>query len=463
MRCLIYAKSIDSIWLKDYLPDVEPYLLKIVNKPLLEYYVDLMSLLKVIEVRIVSDSSIKAIEAYFKDGAKWGLKISYALARPNDTLDSVYIKNYSFCKDSDMLLWDGFFFVQYDRDNAVQNFDYSQGLHCHGQNRRLVYLPQGTKLKDIDAHQTESTTCLLIREIHSVQDYFKLSMEILTQTNKSYVLPGYSNEKDTFLGLNFVFPHTSKVNPPIMIGNNCRLRKHTIAGPNSILGDNVIVDENSSICNSIIYDNTYIGDDLEFENKIVYKNHLICGLSGQAIQINEKGIISGVDVGIVISLFNRLVQRFIALLFILIQIVPWIVLYLPYSLFVKDLKRDHIINKSLKTERYDDEVKLCGSVWGRLMLRLCLDKSILLWSVVFGKIYLVGNRLFPNTVANRMLISELPVYNPGVFSLVESIESNSQDIESFYELEYINNVSTRFNLQILSRTVLRRVLYGICK
>ncbi len=463
MRCLIYAKSIDSLWLQEYLPGVEPYLLKIVNKPLLEYYLDLVSLLKIQEVRIVSDSSIKVIESYFKDGAKWGLDISYALARPNDDLQSVYLKNYSFCKESEMLLWDGFFFVQYDRSTALESFDYSHGLHCQGENRRLVYLPKGKKLKDMDGVPEEGSACMLIREIHSVMDYYSLSLDILMKRNQYYVLPGYSNEKDIFLGQNFVYPHAAHVEAPIMIGNSVRLSKHARVGPNSILGDNVIIDENSSVQNSIVYDNTYIGSDLDIENKIVYKNHLICGLTGQSILIEERGLISGAEVGIVISYFNRLIQFLMTVLIIGVQIIPWLVLYLPFSLFIKELKRGHVISKNMLIKQYHDPEKLCCSLWGRILLRLSLDKHIQLWSVIFGKQYLVGNHLFPNTVANRSLIGELPVYNPGVFSLVESVDAGDYDIPSFYELEYISNVSTRFNLKILARSVLRRLWHGYCK
>lgn len=110
MRCLIYAKSSEAEWLKEYFPDVEPFLLKIVNKSLLEYVLDLLTLLGISEIRIVSDSSIKAIEKSIGDGAKWGARISYALARPEDNLKNVYLKNFSFCKESPLVIWNGFFF-----------------------------------------------------------------------------------------------------------------------------------------------------------------------------------------------------------------------------------------------------------------------------------------------------------------------------------------------------------------
>lgn len=461
MRCLIYARSNDSLWLKEYFPDVEPYLLKIVNKPLLEYYLDLVSLLHISELRIVSDNSIKAIENYFGNGAKWGVSITYTLARPNDSAENVYIKNYSFCKDDDLLFWDGFFFVCYDRNNVAKLFDFNHSFQCKSSTRRLIYLQKGNKFKDLDAKAEIPSYCAIIREIHSVTEYFKLSMEILTQHNKKYVLPGYSNEKDAFYGQGFIFPHTSKVDKPIMIGDNVRFRKHTCVG-NSIIGDNVILDENSSVSGSIIYDNTYIGIDLEIEDKLVYKNHLISGSTGESIHINDRNLVAQVELGIVTSYFNRIVQKSIATIFIVLQFIPWLLLFLPYSILLRKHKSEFLIDKHLSTKAFNDPNLICKTMWGRMIYRLCLDKFGLLWSVLSGKLFLVGNHLLINNVEHRRLITELPVYNPGVYSLIESIDSKNKDAEEFYELEYINNCSTRMNLHILLRTITKRILHGNC-
>lgn len=460
MRSLIYAKSTDLQWLREFFPDVDPYLLKIVNKPLLEYSLDLVSLLGVSELRIVSDTSLKAIESYFKDGAKWGLKISYALARPNDTLESVYLKNYSFCKDDDVLFWDGFFFVQYDLRTVKTSFDLSQSFVCSSPERRLIFLRKGEKLITKNAEPETNASCLLIREIHSITDYYQLSMEILKERNQAYVLPGYSNEKDTFLGLNIIYPNSSTVKAPIMIGNNCRFRKLTVVGGNTIIGDNVIIDENTSVTDSIVYDNTYIGSDLDLDRKIVYKSHLISGLSGESIHITDRVLVSQVEKGIMISAFNRSMQRLIALLMLCVQLIPWLLLYLPFMLLYPKRKSERLLSRNLNTRYFEDPQLIANSPWGAFMLRLCLDKFCMLVKVVLGKLYLVGNHLFTNTVQHRKLVMDLPVYNPGAFSLAESVANENPDVELFYELEYIDNISTRFNLIILGRTLVRSLWYG---
>ncbi|MDD4310375.1 MAG: hypothetical protein PHO32_08350, partial [Candidatus Cloacimonetes bacterium] len=186
MRCLIYANNPELSWLRECFPDVDPYLLKIVNKPLLEYGLDLVSLMGVTDLRIVSDSSLKAMENYFKDGAKWGMKISYALARQEDTLKDVYLKNYSFCKEDDLLFWNGFFFVDYDSRTIKSSLDFSQSFCCNSPTPRLTFLRKGERFGSPMPEREKGITCLRINEVASVTDYYKLSMEILTEKNKNY-------------------------------------------------------------------------------------------------------------------------------------------------------------------------------------------------------------------------------------------------------------------------------------
>lgn len=459
MRCLIYAKTKDTAWLRDYFPDIEPYLLKIVNKPLLEYAMDFASLLGVNELRIVTDSSTKDIEAFFGTGAKWGVKTSYGLAFPNDSLKTVYLKNMAFCKDDDLLIWNGFFFLLYDQSKLCFEKEFSQAFYTGS--KRFIYLPKDFKLLDLKAEDIRDPECLETKDIASITQYYELSMNILKKHNEKYVLPGYSNEKDTFLGLNLGYPHSSEIHPPIMIGNNCRFQRNTLIGGNSIIGNNVIIDENTCVTDSIVYDNTYIGKDLDMDKKIVYKGYLTNAENGEVININDKVLVAQVEPGIVTSMFNRAVQRILALVLFVLQIVPWLILYVPFALFGSSVRTDKLLNRNMRSREFVDSEKLQSSLWGRFLLRLSLDKFDKVCAAAFTKeLYLVGNRLFTNTLNHRKLINELPAYNPGAFSLAESVASRDTETEIFYELEYINYISTHHNLKILGRTILRRLIHG---
>ncbi|MDD4813860.1 MAG: hypothetical protein WC190_00095 [Candidatus Cloacimonadaceae bacterium] len=460
MRCLIYARNKDTLWLQDYFPDLEAYLLKIVNKPLLEYALDFVSLLGVSELRIVSDNSTKALESYFGDGSKWGMKIDYALAHPDDGLKSVYLKNITYCKQDDLLIWNGCFFLQYDHKQIECSTEFQNSFYT--KDKRFIFLTKDSSLSNLGPdNMLSDATCLTTHNIDSIVSYYRLSMAILKNYNKEYVLPGYSGEKDIFLGYNFVFPHSAEIHTPIMIGNNCRLQKNTLVGPNSIIGNNVIVDENSYVKDSIIYDYTYIGRDLDLDRKIVYKGNLINADNGEVIHIKDKVLVAKVDSGITVSLFNRTIQYLLALLLILLQLIPWLLLFLPYRMFMRKLDCERLINKHLKTCKFSNPDIMAKSWWGRFLLRLSLDKFEMIFVTIYKKrIYLVGNRLLTNTVKHRKLILDLPVYNPGAFSLAESVKADESNAELFYELEYINWISAHHNVKILFRCLSRRMIYG---
>ena len=185
MRCMIFARSSEAEWLKEYFPDVDPFLLKIVNKPLLEYILDIVTLIGISEIRIVSDSSIKEIEHSIGDGSKWGTSISYTLAKPGDSLKNVYLKNYSFCKENNLLIWNGFFFAKYDRNEVKNQVYFSDPFYC-GKNKRLIYIPQGQNLNSIKDEKPKDDCCITVYDINSIVDYYQLSMDILTNCNRNW-------------------------------------------------------------------------------------------------------------------------------------------------------------------------------------------------------------------------------------------------------------------------------------
>jgi lipopolysaccharide/colanic/teichoic acid biosynthesis glycosyltransferase len=459
MRCLIYASNKETTWLNEYFPDVEPYLLKIANKPLLEYSLDVISLLGINELRIVSDNSLKKIEQHLGNGEQWGIDISYSLSHPGDSLQDVFWKNYSFCKEHDLLIWNGFFFLKYDLQDVKAVFDCSARFCCS--NKRILYLPGDQSLQDLSIEDHIESSSFDILELQDIRAYYKVSMSILTTDYQNYVLPGYSNEKGTYLGLNLVYPNSCDLHPPIMIGNHCRFRKATLIGPNSIIGNNVIIDEETRVTESIVYDNTYVGRDLDLDYKIVYKGHLISAISGEHIHITDQVLVSQVETGLVTSYFNRIVQRVLSLVLLAVQIVPWLLLFLPYRLFAGKQSSERLMNKNMKTQSYTDSAALFNTRWGKLLLRLSLDKFDQIWSAALtGKLYLIGNRLLTNTVQHRQLILDLPAYNPGAFSLAESQNLANQEAEAFYELEYIEKISTLFNLSILVKALCRRLIHG---
>lgn len=77
-----------------------------------------------------------------------------------------------------------------------------------------------------------------------------------------------------FPGINLFHP-TTKIIPPIIIGENCYLKINSRIGPYVSLYDSCGLEANSEVENSIVFGNSQVLEDSKIKNKIIYKNEII--------------------------------------------------------------------------------------------------------------------------------------------------------------------------------------------
>ncbi len=462
MKCLIYANIEDENWVVNKLSNLNPYLLRIVNKPLLEYWIDLCSVLNINDIRIVSNSSTEQINKYFSDGKKWGVEISYNIAKPEDNIKKVILKNYSFCKDNDILIFSGFFFLEYVIKQISESIDDVKADLSKLNSANITYLRKGFSLKNLSLEEERKESKFFnIVDLHSIPDYYNLSMKIIEHDCINYVLPGYSSEERAYVGMNVTYPLSAKIKTPVMIGNNVRLGEMTSIGGKAVIGDGVIVDSLTNIESSIIYSNSFISKDLEIKNKIVYQNTLISGLSGEIVDMTDDFLISGTSKDKIVSRFEHLAQILIALIQIIIQTIPFL-LVLPFIIFVhnkKHLVNRFYINKSKKLIKFFDfEVQRKHPII-KFIKKFSLDKYPFLFLVVAGKLLLVGNKMLTQNRKHVQLINAMSVYKPGVYSYWESLNPGFGNDEEIHELYYLNNHNFFKNLYIYIKITVMRLFW----
>jgi hypothetical protein len=209
MKALIFCKSAHNDWAAKIFGGQSPYMLYVVNKPLLEYYIDFCSLKKITEVRIVSVDDDGSISRYFEDGSKWGLQISYGLAKEDDTIKNVFLKNKGFCKNSELLVIDGFGFIDYDKSrDDYPFFGGNLSTRMAREDFSLYYIyrediDESVEWSSIDESPNPGFS---IERISNVKDFYELSLSIISSKSDQFVLPGYSSEKGVFIGQNIILP-----------------------------------------------------------------------------------------------------------------------------------------------------------------------------------------------------------------------------------------------------------------
>jgi len=448
--------------MKDYFPDIHPYFLKLLNKPLLEYYIDFCVINNITDIRVVINNSSRSLEEYFENGTQWGVKLSYNLAKPEDTLKKVLLKNFSFCKDEKLFIIQGYQFLHYHKDKKRYNFleakknvklgDVNNGLFLLNDNN-LIVNSKLTKIEDCEDPEVGLT------QLDGIKKYFAISINLLQEHNQDYVLPGYNNDKNEFIGKNVVCANFKELKKPIMIGDNVQIKQRANVGPNVILGNNVIIDAGTKVEQSIIYDLSYIGSDLEIIDKIIYKKRLIDPFTGEFTQIVDNFLVSDIEENLVQRFFKKLINGVVAFVLAIIFLIPYLFFWLIHRLGrLRSKKREFYLKNNAKTKTYTIWKVARPNVISTLFFRLSLNKYPLLWAVVKGDLYLVGNHLIPKCRKGVVKLNQLPSYQPGVFDYSDMIPTKVTDFEyDLNEIYYCNNSSLWLDIKIFFRAIFTRL------
>ncbi len=462
MKALIYCKSGKIDWIAKNFGDESSYLLQIVNKPMLEYYIDFCALKQVNEVRIVSTDDDGSVSRHFGDGSNWGLKISYGLAKEDDSIGSVYLKNKGFCKDTGLLVIEGFGFIDYDKSVEDYPFFESGVSSCvRGTMLNVFYVYREDAEAGIDwpAMEEHSNPGFGVTDIECVNDYYELCCDIITNKSNKFVLPGYSSEKSVFIGQNVEIAKSCRIERPVMIGNNVQLKNSASIGINTIIGNNVIIDSDATISGSIIYGNSYVGSGVEIINKIVYKNYLISPDTGDAIEIVDSFLTSKLGEGAFVTALRRVLHYTVTVLLILLQFIPAAIVYLlMLATGIRGRVNSYIVSKGLRTIRLADYDETPNPLVN-FFRRLSFDKFPLLIEAFKGNVHISGNTIYKDSPENREFISSLPTYRPGIFSYTESIGVFADEDQCrINDRYYSHNRSVLFDLHIAFKSMLNRLI-----
>ncbi|MDD3119491.1 MAG: hypothetical protein PHQ27_09950 [Victivallales bacterium] len=463
MKCLIDSWTGPMTWSGELMPETAPLMLKIGNKPLLEFYLDYCVRQHIGAVKIILRYSSPELRDYFQDGGRWGISIGYAMARPDETLDEVLAHNRAFVGTEPLLLIRGLFFLHFGEQLPEWQLPEVGGQGwCVKWEGEPVWaaIPAGKWPDDIREYPFDSPD-IPLSPLASVRDYFHLNMRIIQLPPRRYVLPGYNNDDGISLGQGVELAHTCRLNKPVMIADGVHLEAVTSIGPNAIIGTNVLIDRATAVADAIVCDHSYVGADLEIRHKIIYRNHLIDPETGFSVDIVDNFLLTNMAEARGLDLLTLFFQRIPALLLLLLLALPYLGLRLLAP--VRTIRLQIWKNQRL------EEMTLTvpdpsGTGWvDRLRRRLCVDKFKLLIPVLKGQLFLTGNRPLTNTLANAEMVRELKVYHPAAFPFIETIDREFCDEgenNSIYEFYYSSNFSWLYDLVIVGRIILRRLWHG---
>ncbi len=285
---------------------VSEYLLPIVNKPIAEHLVEHLARHGVRRVLMVKRHLPYETEQYFKNGERWGVEIAYFLEKEFDSI-FVPLNRIRSRIEEDFICFAGNVFTDMNVTRFIKahqdsGADLSFSVPAEG--KEIVVQPgedifnegypfimsPGTLnrlCEDFKQGPTDFPASSLmkddlqihffrndrpIQKINNLDDLWNANRDAISGKYPDVLIPGKEIKKGVWVGENPMIHADARLNPPVLIGDNCALSSKVEVGEGACLGSDIIVGQGASIKNSIILDKTHLGEQIDVANSIVKQN-----------------------------------------------------------------------------------------------------------------------------------------------------------------------------------------------
>jgi hypothetical protein len=188
-------------------------------------------------------------------------------------------------------------------------------------------------------------------------------------------------EPGIWLSRGTVIHPTAKIIPPVFIGYDCQLFERVEIGPNAILESNSVIDKNTKVKESLICKLSYVGRHLEVERSIIDRNILINTKYGTVVNLKDDFILGELPARVGVFPFYNLLERFVALIFLILFFPAYIYLLMVETPEVKEV----VVIPGNPTKKPYTLTKWIRFSYGRYF-----RSYPLIFKIFTGKVHLIG-------------------------------------------------------------------------
>ncbi len=302
--------------------------LPLMNRPIVQHVIEYLTGQGIVKFDFIISSFPERIRHFLEDGSRWGIQIDFQVVRdpnrPYERLRFMSDDQPMLLVHADRLVW-----IDMEADFPNQPAD----VTC-------LYMTPGSDSNPDGAWTgwgwISSADCLNIPNDLDEDGFFQwlsnrpdvqfrfiqremVSMQTFSAMLRSHwlifdsgfsglMIAGTQIEPGIWLSRNVVLHPLSRIEPPVLIGQNSQILKGVQLGPYAVVGENCMVDDRCIVTSSVICSGSYVGQSLEITDAVVDKNCLINTGLNSTLMLSEDFLLGHLDSnrGRRLNLFNRL-------------------------------------------------------------------------------------------------------------------------------------------------------------
>jgi len=275
MNACLHIGPRSGEWCKELFPRRSPGELRLAGKSFIRHAVDFLSQLDIGEIFMLDCLFRGSPPHTLGEGEYWSLHLNFLTGDPAATPAELPDRHPEIPRDELLVFW-GTALPDVEKPadllRDLQPVDAADAELPDG-----VYLLRGGKLY---------RCAVPLLRIDSLQSYFDLNFRLLEKPGP-YILPGYNSEPGLHLGQNITIMPGGEIRQPVLVQDNCLLGLGVHLLEDTIVGNEVLIDDHTRVRRSVILDHTYIGRNMYLENKIVAGKRVIDVAAGSWVDLED--------------------------------------------------------------------------------------------------------------------------------------------------------------------------------
>jgi mannose-1-phosphate guanylyltransferase/phosphomannomutase len=381
-------------------------MLPVVGKPLIVYALEDLTFAGLREALVVVSAHADLVEQELGDGARWGMRLEYVLARADENPGLVVRKIIGQIGEQFLMM----------RGDVLRTPMLKEFLARANTNRnqpvQAIYDGQPAAL--LLASQSDEESWRLLGDpeqlpsspptvpqldlaggkvslIASLAQYHRANIDAAAGRFAGLIVPGREVVSGVRLGRQSRLPGSAIKGSPIFVGSRCRIDRSAELMEDVVINDDVIIDRQSTLRSAVILPHTYIGELVEVSDSIVSTNHLINAATGSVTRVVDSFLLSGLKRTARTGGLGNALNRILGLFLLVLSIPLWPMMFIASLISQprRPLRRLRLVGNKLDHSDGIERRKWFVTVAGATPIPLLRWLPLLL-AVVNGHLRLVG-------------------------------------------------------------------------